>query len=174
MWGGTQQRRINTYIHLEYYTTSAPFMFTRSPYQNLWGGWRGRSTQDIIIEDQVRQTVPAKFLPHDLPQPLKGKTCSFTLSNARKICCKHHICISPSPLSHLLQFIMMSSGWILFFSMPCLGCSPLPRNRPGGSILKLPMRSLWWSSRQYPNSSTIFWLASFNAYWNDKWWNCIY
>lgn len=65
---------------------------------------------------------------------------------------------------------MTSSGWILFFSMPCFGCSPLPRNRPGGSILKLPMRSLWWSSRQYPNSSRIFWLASFNA-WdinNDK------
>lgn len=58
---------------------------------------------------------------------------------------------------------MMSSGWILFFSMPCFGCSPLPRNRPGGSILKLPMRSLWWSSRQYPNSSRIFWLASFNS-----------
>lgn len=58
---------------------------------------------------------------------------------------------------------MTSSGWILFFSMPCFGCSPLPRNRPGGSILKLPMRSLWWSSRQYPNWSRIFWLASFNT-----------
>lgn len=50
--------------------------------------------------------------------------------------------------SHLLQLMMTSSGWILFFSMPCLGCSPLPRNNPGGSILKLPMRSLWWSRRQ--------------------------
>lgn len=50
--------------------------------------------------------------------------------------------------SHLLQLTMTSSGWILFFSMPCLGCSPLPRNNPGGSILKLPMRSLWWSRRQ--------------------------
>lgn len=67
------------------------------------------------------------------------------------------------PLSHALQLMMMSSGWILFFSMPCFGCSPLPRKRPGGSILKLPMRSLWWSNRQYPNSSTIFWLASFIA-----------
>lgn len=71
--------------------------------------------------------------------------------------------IPPPPLSHLLQFMMMSSGWILFFSMPCFGCSPLPRKRPGGSSLKLPMRSLWWSSRQYPNLSRIFWLASFNA-----------
>lgn len=75
-----------------------------------------------------------------------------------------------SPLPHLLQFMTTSSGCILFFSMPCLGCSPLPRNRPGGSILKLPMRSLWWSSRQKPNLSTIFWLASFKAYEmnNDK------
>lgn len=71
----------------------------------------------------------------------------------------------PSPcFAYLLQLMMTSSGWILFFSMPCLGCSPLPLNRPGGSILKLPMRSLWWSSRQKPYSSLIFSLASFKTY----------
>lgn len=52
------------------------------------------------------------------------------------------------PPSHLLQLMVTSSGWILFFSIPFLGCPPRPRNSPGGSILKLPMRSLWWSSRQ--------------------------
>lgn len=61
---------------------------------------------------------------------------------------------------HLLQLMMTSSGWILFFSIPCLGWSPLPRKSPGGSILKFPMRSRWWSNTQYPYSSTIFWLAS--------------
>lgn len=65
----------------------------------------------------------------------------------------HHYIVTHTQFGHfshsyLLQLMMTSSGWILFFSMPCFGCSPLPRNRPGGSILKLPMRSLWWSSRQ--------------------------
>ncbi len=61
---------------------------------------------------------------------------------------------------HLLQLMMTSSGWILFFIIPCLGWSPLPRKSPGGSILKFPMRSRWWSNTQYPYSSTIFLLAS--------------
>lgn len=102
-----------------------------------------------------------------------GRLCMVPSAKLLKLfhCYRHTLKILQRyplpPLSHLLQFMMMSSGWILFFSMPCFGCSPLPRNRPGGSILKLPMRSLWWSSRQYPNSSRIFWLASFNAC--DKW-----
>lgn len=61
---------------------------------------------------------------------------------------------------HLLQLIMTSSGRIFFFSIPCLGWSPLPRKSPGGSILKFPMRSRWWSNTQNPYSSTIFWLTS--------------
>lgn len=66
--------------------------------------------------------------------------------------------LSESWVSYLLQLIMTSSGMILFFNMPCLGWSPRPRNRPGGSILKLPIFSLWPSIVQKPYS---FWISSF-------------
>mmetsp|Transcript_11932 Transcript_11932/g.43640 ORF Transcript_11932/g.43640 Transcript_11932/m.43640 type:complete len:204 (+) Transcript_11932:1365-1976(+) len=36
------------------------------------------------------------------------------------------------------MFMVMSSGMILFFSLPILGCSPRPLKRPGGSTRKLP------------------------------------
>lgn len=49
---------------------------------------------------------------------------------------------------YLLQLMMMSSGRMRLFSMPIFGWSPLPRKRPGGSIRKFPMRSLWLSIRQ--------------------------
>ena len=39
---------------------------------------------------------------------------------------------------YLAMLIRISSGLILCLSFPCLGWSPRPRNRPGGSILKLP------------------------------------
>lgn len=45
------------------------------------------------------------------------------------------------PATHLLQLITTSSGMILLFSIPILGWSPRPRNKPGGSILKLPIFS---------------------------------
>ena len=35
----------------------------------------------------------------------------------------------------LLQLITMSSGSILDLIIPCLGCAPRPRNKPGGSVL---------------------------------------
>eukprot|EP01139_Manchomonas_bermudensis_P007265 Amastigsp_a180052_21.p5 type:complete len:104 gc:universal Amastigsp_a180052_21:1204-1515(+) len=37
---------------------------------------------------------------------------------------------------------VISSGVTLGLSMPRLGCSPRPRNSPGGSIVKLPTCSL--------------------------------
>ena len=61
--------------------------------------------------------------------------------------------------------MMMSSDHVLVFSIPCLGWSPRPRNRPGGSIRKLPIFSLWPSMRQNPYSSTRAAFASFSA-WN--------
>jgi len=53
---------------------------------------------------------------------------------------------------YLLQLMIMSSGRIRRFSMPIFGWSPLPRNKPGGSIRKLAMRSLWLSMIQKPYS----------------------
>jgi len=44
-------------------------------------------------------------------------------------------------LPPLPQLITTSSGMTRRFSIPILGCSPRPRNRPGGSILKLPIFS---------------------------------
>ncbi len=56
---------------------------------------------------------------------------------------------------YLLQLTIMSSGRIRRFSMPIFGWSPLPRNKPGGSIRKLAMRSLWLSMIQKPYSSRM-------------------
>lgn len=54
--------------------------------------------------------------------------------------------------THLLQLIMMSSGLIRRFSMPIFGWSPRPRKRPGGSMRKFPILSLWLSMMQKPYS----------------------
>lgn len=80
--------------------------------------------------------------------------------------------LSESWVSYLLQLMMTSSGMILFFNMPCLGWSPRPRNKPGGSILKLPIFSLWPSIVQKPYS---FWISSFfnfSAYKEEKFIKC--
>lgn len=63
----------------------------------------------------------------------------------------------------LLQLMMTSSGRTRFLSIPILGCSPRPRNNPGGSILKFPIRSLWPSITQNPYSFIIssFWSLIF-------------
>jgi hypothetical protein len=50
---------------------------------------------------------------------------------------------------------MTSSGNTRFLSIPIFGCSPRPRNNPGGSILKLPIRSLCPSITQNPYSFII-------------------
>lgn len=67
--------------------------------------------------------------------------------------------------TYLLQLMITSSGWVLLFNMPCFGWSPLPRNRPGGSILKFPIFSLWPSIKQNPYSFWISSLFSFSAWW---------
>ena len=67
----------------------------------------------------------------------------------------------------LLQLMMTSSGIVLLLIMPCLGCSPRPRNNPGGSILKLPIFSLCPSIMQNPYSSTILSLFSFSAFFSS-------
>lgn len=51
---------------------------------------------------------------------------------------------APSPI-----LMMMDSGGTRFFSKPILGCSPRPRNRPGGSMRKLASRSLKQSIRSH-------------------------
>lgn len=61
-------------------------------------------------------------------------------------------CYTVMTAPYLLQLTIMSSGRIRRFSMPILGWSPLPRNKPGGSIRKLAMRSLWLSITQKPYS----------------------
>lgn len=61
--------------------------------------------------------------------------------------------------THLLQLMLTSFGMTRLFSMPCLGWLPRPRNRPGGSILKLPIFCLWPSMMQKPNSFTMASLA---------------
>lgn len=61
-------------------------------------------------------------------------------------------CCTVMNAPYLLQLTIMSSGRIRRFSMPILGWSPLPRNKPGGSIRKLAMRSLWLSITQKPYS----------------------
>lgn len=71
--------------------------------------------------------------------------------------CKHVFhqtgwCQSVISTPYLLQLMIMSSGRIRRFSMPIFGWSPLPRNKPGGSIRKLAMRSLWLSMIQKPYS----------------------
>lgn len=55
-------------------------------------------------------------------------------------------------ISYLLQLIMMSSGLMRRFSMPIFGWSPRPRKRPGGSMRKFPILSLWLSMMQKPYS----------------------
>lgn len=55
-------------------------------------------------------------------------------------------------ITHLLQLIMMSSGLMRRLSMPIFGWSPRPRKRPGGSMRKLPILSLWLSMMQKPYS----------------------
>ena len=65
--------------------------------------------------------------------------------------------------TYLLQLIITSSGWVLLFNIPCLGWSPLPRNNPGGSILKLPIFSLCPSIVQKPYSSNRAAFSSLRA-----------
>lgn len=50
--------------------------------------------------------------------------------------------------TYLPMFMITSSGIVLFLNFPCLGWSPRPRNKPGGSILKLPTLCLCPSMRQ--------------------------
>ena len=66
--------------------------------------------------------------------------------------------------TYLLQLIITSSGITRHFSMPCFGWSPRPRNRPGGSILKLPIFCLWPSIMQKPYSFCTFSLAALIAW----------
>lgn len=72
--------------------------------------------------------------------------------------------------THLLQLMIMSSGLMRRLSMPILGWSPRPRNRPGGSMRKLAIRSLWLSMIQKPYSCKRRSFASFIFY--EEWgWN---
>lgn len=66
--------------------------------------------------------------------------------------------------THLLQLIMMSSGLMRLFSMPIFGWSPRPRKRPGGSMRKFPILSLWLSMMQNPNSWRILSFSSLIFY----------
>lgn len=59
---------------------------------------------------------------------------------------------SGDKITHLLQLIMISSGLMRRFSMPIFGWSPRPRKRPGGSMRKFPILSLWLSMMQKPYS----------------------
>ena len=67
----------------------------------------------------------------------------------------HYVLTQSTCTTYLPMLIMILSGIILFFSLPCFGWSPRPRNKPGGSILKLPTRCLWLSIMQKPYSSRI-------------------
>lgn len=66
--------------------------------------------------------------------------------------------------TYLLQFMMMSWGLMRRLSMPILGWSPRPRNRPGGSMRKLAIRSLWLSMIQKPYSCKRRSFSSFIFY----------
>uniref|UniRef100_A0A182UH79 Uncharacterized protein n=1 Tax=Anopheles melas TaxID=34690 RepID=A0A182UH79_9DIPT len=61
------------------------------------------------------------------------------------------------------QLIMTSSGITRLFTRPIFGCSPRPRNKPGGSILKLPIFSLCPSITQMPYSFVSCSFAAFRA-----------
>mmetsp|Transcript_710 Transcript_710/g.1641 ORF Transcript_710/g.1641 Transcript_710/m.1641 type:complete len:201 (+) Transcript_710:1562-2164(+) len=67
-----------------------------------------------------------------------------------------HLCSSPSPRSGTSgtlpsspTLIVMSSGMMRALRSPIFGCSPLPRNSPGGSTRKLPTFSCRPSTNAY-------------------------
>ena len=63
--------------------------------------------------------------------------------------------------------MIISDALILCFRRPIFGCSPRPRNKPGGSSRKLPIFSLWPSHRQNPYSSAIFAFFSFSKFFSS-------
>ena len=48
------------------------------------------------------------------------------------------------------------AGCSYTFILPCLGWSPLPRNRPGGSVLKLPIFCLHTHTHTHTPNSFLF------------------
>ena len=66
--------------------------------------------------------------------------------------------------TYALQLMMTSSGITRRFSIPRFGWSPRPRNRPGGSILKLPIICLWPSMMQTPKSLVTFSFSTLICY----------
>ena len=90
-------------------------------------------------------------------------------------------------LTYCPILMITSSGMVLFLSFPCFGWSPRPRNKPGGSILKLPTLCLCPSIRQKPYSSKIFSFSFFSscfcsfvqfllssAFWKNSMWHPIF
>ncbi|MPC40811.1 hypothetical protein E2C01_034380 [Portunus trituberculatus] len=67
----------------------------------------------------------------------------------------------------LEQLMITSSGMMRFLSIPCFGCSPRPRNNPGGSILKLPIRCLCPSMLHQPYSAIKASFCSLRAFFSS-------
>ena len=76
--------------------------------------------------------------------------------------------LTKQTVAHLLQLTMMSWGLMRRLSMPIFGWSPRPRNRPGGSMRKLAIRSLWLSMMQKPYSWRRRSFSNFNFYKGRK------
>ena len=103
--------------------------------------------------------------PHHLcPNRVRYTSCKVKRNKRKLQCRKYKKKQNIGNRTYLLQLIITSSGMTRRFNIPCFGWSPRPRNRPGGSILKLPIFCLWPSIIQNPYSFWTFSLATLIAW----------
>lgn len=92
------------------------------------------TSEHAIVEDR-----DITHISHVASQPMhtwKSIMCkpSFICQTALQ----HVLAAGETAQHHRPMLMTMSRGYILFLSLPILGCSPRPLNKPGGSTRKLP------------------------------------